>query len=142
MKSLFMKHLSMKRLSVIILAIIAACTLIGCSSARQATKIVHEVSNDSSYQSNVQYDSIIIYQDRLMDRTRDTIYIKDKTVEYRYKMLRDTVYRLRIDSIPVVREVELVREVRHIPWYAKFLSWTGALAIIILLIRIILSIKL
>ena len=131
-----MKHLSMKRLSVIILVIIAACTLIGCSSARQATKIVHEVSNDSCYQSNVQYDSIIIYQDRLMDCTRDTIYIKDKTVEYRYKMLRDTVYRLRIDSIPVVREVELVREVRHIPWYAKVLSLLGVLLLVLILFKV------
>ena len=131
-----MKHLSMKRLLVIILAIIAACTLIGCSSGRQATKIVHEVSTDSSYQSNVQYDSIIIYQDRLMDRTRDTIYIKDKTVEYRYKMLRDTVYRLRIDSIPVVREVELVREVRHIPWYAKVLSLLGVLLLVLILFKV------
>ena len=131
-----MKHLSMKRLLVIILAIIAACTLIGCSSLRQATKIVHEVSTDSSYQSNVQYDSIIIYQDRLMDRTRDTIYIKDKTVEYRYKMLRDTVYRLRIDSIPVVREVELVREVRHIPWYAKVLSLLGVLLLVLILFKV------
>ena len=131
-----MKRLSLKRLLVIILAIIAACTLIGCSSARQATKIVHEVSNDSSYQSNVQYDSIIIYQDRLMDRTRDTIYIKDKTVEYRYKMLRDTVYHLRIDSIPVVREVELVREVRHIPWYAKVLSLLGVLLLVLILFKV------
>ena len=131
-----MKGLSLKRLLVIILAIIAACTLIGCSSSRQATKIVHEVSTDSSYQSNVQYDSIIIYQDRLMDRTRDTIYIKDKTVEYRYKMLRDTVYRHRIDSIPVVREVELVREVRHIPWYAKVLSLLGVLLLVLILFKV------
>ena len=66
----------------------------------------------------------------------DTVFIKDVSVEYRYKLLRDTVYQTRVDSIPILREVEVVREVRHIPWYAKLLSWIGALALLFLLIRV------
>ena len=72
----------------------------------------------------------------------DTVFIKDVSVEYRYRLLRDTVYKTHIDSIPVIREVEVVREVRHVPWYAKLLSWIGTLALLFLLIRVISYVKL
>ena len=56
---------------------------------------------------------------------------------HRYKLLRDTVFKVQHDSIPYeVRVVETQVE-HHIPWYAKLLSWIGALAIILLLIRIL-----
>ena len=71
----------------------------------------------------------------------DTVFIKDVSVEFRYRLLRDTVYQTRVDSIPVLREVEVVREVRHIPWYAKLLSWIGTLALILLLARLLLFLR-
>ena len=82
------------------------------------------------------YDSIYIYQDKYVDRSHDTIYIKDKSVEYRYKLLRDTVRRVRVDSVPVIREIEVVKEVKYIPWYAKALSTLGLLTITVLLLRL------
>lgn len=65
----------------------------------------------------------------------DTLFIHDRTVEYRYRLLRDTVRISRVDSIPVIKEVEVVREVRHLPPWAKILSWMGAAAFAFLLIR-------
>ena len=60
--------------------------------------------------------------------TRDTIYLRDVSVEYRYKLLRNSIpYEVRV----VETKVE-----RHIPWYAKLLSWIGALALILLLARL------
>ena len=57
---------------------------------------------------------------------------------HRYKLLRDTVFKVQHDSIPSeVRVVETQVEC-HIPWYAKLLSWIGALAIILLLARLLL----
>ena len=65
----------------------------------------------------------------------DTLFIHDRTVEYRYRLLRDTVRISRVDSIPVIKEVEVVREVRHLPPWAKILNWMGAAAFAFLLIR-------
>ena len=137
----------MKKYLLFILSLVSFCTFIGCRSARQAAQLIREVRTDTLYLSNVQYDSIYIFQERTSDyhmnplnplkpSETDTVFIKDVSVEYRYKLLRDTIYKTRVDSIPVIREVEVVREVRHIPWYAKLLSWIGAIALLFLLIRV------
>ena len=111
-------------------------TVYSCSTSRHVTGLVERTSVDTLYLSSQHFDSIYVYQDRQLDRSRDTIYLRDVSVEYRYRLLRDTVYKTRVDSIPVIREVEVIREVRHIPWYAKLLSWIGALALLFLLIRV------
>ena len=131
----------MKNYLLFILSLVSFCTFIGCRSAKQAAQLVREVRTDTLYLSNVQYDSIFVFNDRLLDRSRDTVYIKDSILEYRYRLLRDTIYKTQIDSIPVIREVEVVREVRHIPWYAKLLSWIGTLALILLLARLLLFLR-
>lgn len=97
----------------------AACILIGCSSMRQVTtQLVERTSVDTVYLSNVQYDSIYIYKDKLTDRSRDTIYIKDVSVEYRYKLLRDTVYKTQVDSIPYQVTVTEIKEItRPLTWF-------------------------
>ena len=131
----------MKKYLLFILSIVFFCTFIGCRSAKQAAQLVREVHTDTLYLSSQHYDSIYVYQDRLLDRSRDTLLIRETNTEFRYKLLRDTVYKTQIDSIPVIREVEVVREVRHIPWYAKLLSWIGAIAIILLLARLLLLLR-
>ena len=60
--------------------------------------------------------------------TRDTIYLRDVSVEYRYKLLRNSIpYEVRV----VETKVE-----RHVPWWAKLLSWIVTLALILLLARL------
>ena len=104
----------MKRLLIILLALLSALVLTGCATRRQL-QVVDRITHDTLYQSNVHYDSIYVSQDKYIDRSRDTLLIKDKTVEYRYRLLRDTVYRVKIDSIPVIREVEVVKDEQHVP---------------------------
>ena len=142
----------MKKYLLFILSLVTFCTFIGCRSAKQATQLVREVHTDTLYLSSLQYDSIYIFQERTSDyhmnplnplkpSETDTVFIKDVSVEYRYRLLRDTVYQTRVDSIPVIREVEVVREVRHVPWYAKLLSWIGTLTLILLLARLLLLLR-
>ena len=142
----------MKKYLLFILSLVTFCTFIGCRSAKQAAQLIREVQKDTIYLSSLQYDSIYIFQERTSDyhmnplnplkpSETDTVFIKDVSVEYRYKLLRDTVYKTQIDSIPILREVEVIREVRHIPWYAKLLSWIGTLALILLLARLLLLLR-
>lgn len=70
------------------------------------------------YQLHIQYDSIYIYKDKLTDRSTDTVYIKDVSVEYRYKLLRDTVQIVQRDSIPYEVTIVQTKEItRPLTWY-------------------------
>ena len=109
------------------LILLTACILTGCSSLRQV-QVVREVSRDTLYLSNVQYDSIYVFQDHLTDRSRDTIYIRDVQYEYKYKLLRDTIYRVQIDTIPIIREVEVIKTEKYVPSIYK---WSLAICIIL-----------
>ena len=99
----------------------------GCATRRQI-QVIERVTKDTIYLNKVQYDSIYIDKAKYVDRTRDTLLIQDKVVEYRYKLLRDTIRIHQIDSIPVIREVEVIKVERHVPTIYKC-----ALAIVIIL---------
>ena len=87
------------------------------------------------YVTRQQYDSIFIWKDRWTDRTHDTVYMKELSTEYRYKLLRDTVRMVERDSVPyeVVR-TEMVEVERPLSWFdkiARAVFWivTGAVVI-------------
>ena len=123
--------------SSLAIALLSALVLTGCASNRHL-QVAEHVTRDTVYVNKLHYDSIYVSRDHFTDRTRDTVYLRDVSVEYRYKLLRDTVFKVQHDSIPYeVRVVETQVE-RHIPWWAKLLSWIGALALILLLARLLL----
>lgn len=97
---------------VLVFVFVATCLICcSCGSTRHVTQLVEHISIDTIYLSNVQYDSIYIYKDKLTDRSKDTIYVKDVSVEYRYKLLRDTIYKTQADSIPYQITVTEVKEI-------------------------------
>lgn len=116
----------------ILIGILSFTCLVCCScgTQRQVTQLVEHTSVDTIYLSNVQYDSIYIYKDRVSEHhlgtlppldssgkylntpmRTDTLYVKDVSIEYRYKMLRDTVYKTQVDSIPYQVTVTEVKEI-------------------------------
>ena len=112
------------------------CTLLaGCGTQRK-TPVVERVMRDTVQVTNVKQDSVFIYRDRTVDRSHDTVYINDRSVAYRYRLQRDTLRIHRVDSVPVIREVEVVREVARTPWYAKLLSAIGLLGLFLFLFKI------
>lgn len=111
----------MKHKIIVIVIVIFGGTLLGCSSTRQlTTQLVHDVRTDTVYLNSRQYDSIYVYQERFQDRSHDTIYLKDVSVEYRYKLLRDTTKIVQHDSIPYeVTIVETKELTRPLTWFDK-----------------------
>ena len=102
-------------LETLFIALLSALVLTGCASHRPL-QVAEHVTRDTFYLSNVQYDSIFVFNDRQLDRSRDTLLIRETNTEYRYKLLRDTVFKVQHDSIPYeVRVVETQVE-GHIPW--------------------------
>ena len=111
------------------------CTLLaGCGTQRK-TPVVERVIRDTLYLHQVQYDSVYVYRDRYVDRSHDTVYVNDRSVAYRYRLQRDTLRIHQVDSIPVIREVEVVREVARTPWYVKGLAAIGLVALLLFLLR-------
>ena len=115
---------------------VVACTLTGCAASRPATQVVEASLRDTVYVNKVLYDSVYIDNWYYTYEKADTVVVEKSKLEYRYKVLRDTVFRARTDSVPVIREVEVVREVRHVPWYSKVLSLLGVLLLILILFKV------
>ncbi len=134
----------MKRLLIILLALLSALVLTGCATRRQL-QVVERTSVDTVYLSNVQYDSIYIFQDRQLDRSRDTVYLRDVSVEYRYRHLRDTIYKVQHDSIPyqvTVTEVkEITRPLSLFDHLTHFTFWLVVGSLLLLIIRVIIRLK-
>ena len=134
----------MKRLLIILLALLSALVLTGCATRRQL-QVVERTSVDTVYLSNVQYDSIYVSQDKYIDRSRDTVYLRDVSVEYRYRHLRDTIYKVQHDSIPyqvTVTEVkEITRPLTLFDHLTHFTFWLVVVALLLLIIRVIIRLK-
>ena len=112
------------------------CTLlVGCGTPRELP-VVERVTRDTLYLHQVQYDSIYVYRDRYVDRSRDTLYVQERSVEHRYRRLTDTLRIHQVDSVPVIQEVEVVREVARTPWYAKLLAAVGLVVVFLFLFKI------
>ena len=139
----------MKRLDIspapYVLLLLTLLTVYSCSTSRHVTQLVERTSVDTVYLSNVQYDSIYVYQDRQLDRTRDTVYLRDVSVEYRYRLLRDTIYKVQHDSIPyqvTVTEVkEITRPLTLFDHLTRLTFWLVVGAMLTFLIRVIIRLK-
>lgn len=123
-----------------IFLLITSALLTGCGSSRHIQSIPIETQKeitrtDTIYINNVQYDSIYVSQDKFIDRTKDTILIRQYDVEYRYKLLHDTIYRTKIeivrDSIPY--EVRII-ETKEVPYKGHWLDWMSDISFVILII--------
>ena len=112
------------------------CTLLAGGGTPQKLPVVERIQRDTLYLHQVQYDSVYVYRDRYVDRSHDTLYVQERSVEHRYRLQRDTLRIHQVDSVPVIREVEVVREVARTPWYAKLLSAIGLLSLFLFLFKI------
>lgn len=125
---------------VFLIVIVIALLIAGCKGS-QHLAVTERITHDTCYISNVQYDSIYIDNLHFIDRASDTIVIRDRKTEFRYKFLRDTIKVVQCDSIPYeVRVIETKTE-RYTPWYARTLAFIGFLTLVWFAIRIFIKIK-
>jgi len=125
--------------------------LTGCKSLHNV-QIVEHAKHDTLYINTLQHDSVYMKNDHIEEYrpslvpsapflTRvDTLIIHDKEREYRYRFLRDTTRIVKIDSIPVVHEVEVVKHERYIPAAYKWALGICIMAIVIVIMIIVIRI--
>ena len=105
---------------IIIIHIIALMGMMSCSTHRHAVTVEREMHTDTVYVTRQQYDSIFIWKDRWTDRTHDTVYLKELSTEYRYKLLRDTLRVTKSDTVYIQHEVSNSAEVeRPLSWFDR-----------------------
>ena len=122
---------------IIIIHIIALMGMMSCITHRHAVTVEREMHTDTVYIATQQYDSIYIYNDKTLDRTKDTVYLRELSTEYRYKLLRDTLRIIETDTIYIPYGVKVTdngKDKCFLPRFselakAAFLVVTAALAL-------------
>ena len=136
------KHSSISCMSlcvmlIIIIHIIALMGMMSCSTHRHAVAVEQGTHTDTVYIATQQYDSIYIYNDKTLDRTKDTVYLRELSTEYRYKLLRDTLRIIETDTIYIpygVKATDNGKDKSFLPRFselakAAFFVVTAALAL-------------
>ena len=101
-----------------------------CVATRRTPVIpIQSVRTDTLQLHTLHYDSVFIRQERYQDRSRDTVYLHDRSVEYRYRLLRDTIREIRHDSIPYEVRIIEPSSPRLFPSFSPSLGWIAWLLI-------------
>lgn len=115
-----------KRLLARLIAFILFLFLLLLSSCKTTSNTdivpVHSATHDTILLSKVKYDSVYIDRWQRIERKADTVFYDRVKTEFRYRLLRDTVYKTRTDTIPVVKQVPVIRKERYTPPFTKFLA--------------------
>ena len=124
------------KLLFLLFLVLLLLLLSSCRTASNTTAIVpvHSATHDTIFLRKLKYDSVYIDRWQRIERKADTVFCDRAKTEFRYRLLRDTVYKTRTDTVPVVKQVPVVRNERYTPPFTKFLGIIalGAISIFIL----------
>lgn len=119
-----------KLLFLLFLVLLLLLLLSSCGTASTSAIVpVHSATHDTIFLRKVKYDSIYIDRWQRIERKADTVFYDRAKTEFRYRLLRDTVYKTRTDTIPVVKQVPVVKKERYTPPFTKFLAGLGIIAL-------------
>ncbi len=110
---------------VLLLLLLSSCK----TTSTSAIVPVHSATHDTLWLSKVKYDSVYIDRWQRIERKADTVFYDRVKTEFRYRLLRDTVYKTRTDTVPVVKQVPVIRKERYTPPFTKFLAYLGIIAL-------------
>lgn len=94
----------MKRLFYIAIILLVSAIWFGCSTTKYIS--LESVRYDTTYVNKYQYDSIYKRDSIVVRDKGDTVFIEKYRYLYRDKLLRDTLYFSKTDSIHVPYPVE------------------------------------
>lgn len=119
-------------INAILFGILMMLMLSSCKT--QQPQVVEKVVTNTEYIDRYHYDSIYIDNYVYVDKGSDTITITKTNIEYRYKVLTDSIEVLKVDSIPY--EVRVVEYVDRMNNHQHTMYWLGWLAVVIVALRL------
>ena len=120
-----------------ILGLLLCWVFSGCSTPKQLTTTIHHTTTDTIYKTKVERDSIFRHDSIFVHvyQRGDTIF-KEHTrwlTRWRDRLLIDTVYQSRTDTLTEYREV--VKEVpARLTWWQQVRMHVGGILIFLLII--------
>lgn len=124
-ETVFSKLLFLLFLVLLLLLLLSSCK----TASTSAIVPVHSATHDTIFLRKLKYDSVYIDRWQRIEHKADTVFCDRVKTEFRYRLLRDTVYKTRTDTIPVVRQVPVVKKERYTPPFTKFLACLGIIAL-------------
>lgn len=133
--------MSIKQIFWVLLIALMAALLSGCRSTKYIT--VPEVHTDTLYQARVEKDSVWLHDSVFVNQWQsgDTVYLTSYKWQTKYveRLRLDTIYRARVDSVPVPVPVE-VKVPADLTWWQQFRIHLGNIALMVLGILALLGI--
>lgn len=97
--------------------------------------------HDTIYQSNIKYDSIYLDNTLYVDRSGDTVYIRENHLQYKYKVIRDTVYYHKTDTVS-----QIIKQSTPSGWFhslsavkTTWFKWLIALVVIGIILMVLIK---
>lgn len=96
-----------------------------CTTTKYVEVPIETVKKEYIYDTKI--DSIFIKDSVEKIIKGDSIYIYKEKVRYKYINKTDTL--VRVDSVPKVVPIEIIKEVEvnHLKWYQEVLMWVGGI---------------
>lgn len=110
--------------------LLVCVVMVGCRTLPEPPVV--RVERDSIYLSRVERDSVFVRDSVTIREKGDTVYRDRWRVEYRERVLRDTAYIERNDTITNVVEVE-----RELTWWERTRMAAGDVALLGLVVLLI-----
>jgi hypothetical protein len=107
------------------LVLVVCVVMVGCRTLPEPMAV--RVERDSIYLRSVERDSVFVRDSVTIREKGDTVYRDRWRVEYRERVLRDTAYIERNDTITNVVEVE-----RALSWWESVKMETGGVTLLVL----------
>lgn len=92
--------------------------------------------------------AVVLRSDTVIDRdtlltyiSGDTVRISDIKWRWRIHEVRDTVERIRYETIETAVPYEVTKEVNRLSWWQTALCWTGAIALLTLIASALFTLK-
>lgn len=116
------------------------CLLLVCSCRTVKYVPVETIKVDTTYINKLQRDSIYMLDSVYIKETGDTVFIEKYKYLYRDKLVRDTLYMAKTDSIQVPYPVE--KELTRWQQFRMYFGgWAMCIVVISILILIVYKIK-
>lgn len=98
--------------------IISAFLLLFASCTTTKVVTVEKVKIDTTYITKWQRDSVWLHDSTIVREKGDTVLVEKWHTKYREKQVHDTLYKSRVDSIPVPYPVEKLVE-KELTWWQQ-----------------------
>ena len=98
--------------------IISAFLLLFTSCTTTKVVTVEKVKIDTTYITKWQRDSVWLHDSTIVREKGDTVLVEKWHTKYKEKQVHDTLYKSRVDSIPVPYPVEKLVE-KELTWWQQ-----------------------